>query len=123
MQAVACALVLPSASRTVAQRSRVQAARGLSWRCPTLVLSQPSRAHSARRGMRVNAVQFIKDLMGSSQRKADAAERSDLAAPAPGITLPAGKALATFAGGCFWVRTACGGSRVVARAWRLVLLR
>lgn len=35
-------------------------------------------------------------------RKPDAEERSDLAAPAPGVAVPAGKALAVVAGGCFW---------------------
>jgi peptide-methionine (S)-S-oxide reductase len=38
----------------------------------------------------------------SASRKPDAAERTDLPAPAPGVTPQAGRKLAMFAGGCFW---------------------
>jgi peptide-methionine (S)-S-oxide reductase len=38
----------------------------------------------------------------SGPRKPDAEERTDLPAPAVGVTPPPGRAVAVFAGGCFW---------------------
>ena len=56
-----------------------------------------------RRVQTPRAIHLLRNLMGSASRKPDADTRTDLPAPAPGVTASApGLRLASFAGGCFW---------------------
>jgi len=73
-------------------------------------LSAGSRlSHPAfRRQLKTSAaMNFLSGLVSPSQRKPDADSRTDLPAPSPGVSPSATNLrMATFAGGCFWVRFA-----------------